>query len=334
MPTHDIVVIGASAGGIDAIRRLIATLPADFPGAIIIVQHLHPQSPGTVPASLQSLTKLRVHTAVDGMAIEPGHVYVAPPDRHVLLTPDRLHVTRGPEENRHRPAVDPLFRSAAYNYGRRVVAVVLSGTMDDGASGLWSVRTCGGITIVQDPTEAQYSEMPTSALMTLDVDYCLGLDGIASTLDRLARESVNGAPAPAPGLLKRIGREAAFAAGDKDTNVEDMDSLGKPSGFSCPACHGVLWELDDGKFVHYRCHIGHAFGPDTLLAAQADEIDMALESALRALEEKGAAARRLRDRMSDKVPALAARYETQAAGTEEHAALIRRVLRRGIVPTD
>ncbi|MFN2570108.1 MAG: chemotaxis protein CheB [Gemmatimonadales bacterium] len=265
MPTHDIVVIGASARGIDAVRRLLATLSADFPGALFIAQHLHPQSPWTLPRSLQSVTKLHVHTAEEGMEIEPGHVYVAPPDRHVVLTPDHLHVTRGPEERRHRPLVDPLFRSAAYNFGRRVVAVVLTGTIDNGVSGLWAVQTCGGITIVQDSAEAPYSEVPTGSRKMLDVDYRLRLDDIWSTLDRLARESVNGAvpvPAPAP---TRDGRD------------EDMSA--------------------------------------------------ALASALRVLEENGTAARRLRDRLSERVPALARLYEAQAMDTEEQATLIRRVLR-------
>ncbi|HWC74030.1 MAG TPA: chemotaxis protein CheB [Gemmatimonadales bacterium] len=328
MATHDIVTIGASAGGIETLRRLLSMLPADLPAAIMVVQHLHPHTPSSLDQILARAGTLPVQFAQDHQRIEPGHVYLAPPDNHLLVEPARLRVVRGPRENRHRPAVDPLFRSAAWAYGPRVVGIVLSGTLDDGASGLWAVRSCGGTTIVQDPADALHAEMPTSALMTLNVDHCLPLGEIAVLLPKLARQEVNGRRPVTP--PEALGLEVAVATREHDTDVEDMRKLGKPAGFTCPTCKGSLWELNEGELSVFRCHIGHAFAPDSLQAAQAEEVEVALESALRALEEQGAAARRLGDRLDEKVPALAARYDAQAAGLEDQAAVIRKLLRRGI----
>lgn len=327
MATRDVVTIGASAGGISTLEELISKLSKDIPASIVIAQHLHPRSPSVLDHIIQRSTTLPVKFATDGEAMHPGHVYIAPPDFHVLVEPGYLRVVRGPRENRARPAVDPLFRSAAWSYGPRVVGVVLSGTLDDGASGLWAIRSCGGITIVQDPSEALHSEMPTSALMALNVDHVAPIETIALLLEDLARTPIDGAsPSNRPATL---GQELAAATREKDTNVEDMNRIGKPAGFACPACQGGLWELTEGELVTYRCHIGHAYGPESLQAAQGEETERALETALRALEDQGAAARRLSTRFEQRVPALALRYETQAAGLEEQSGVIRKLLRNG-----
>lgn len=331
MTTHDIIVIGASAGGIETCERLLDRLPADLPAAIMIVQHLHPEHPSRLDHILGRFTTLPVQFATDGEAILPGHVYIAPPDNHVLVGPGHLRVVRGPRENLHRPAVDPLFRSAAWTYGPRVVGVVLSGTMDDGASGLWAIRSCGGVTVVQDPADAKHAEMPTSALMTLNVDHCLPVPEIAELLDRLAHAPVASTKKRSP--PEDLGLEVAVATGEKDTNVDYMRKLGQPAGFSCPTCHGSLWELNEGELTTFRCHIGHAFGPDSLQAAQTEDVEVALESALRALEEQGGAARRLGKRF-EHIPALTTRYDTQADRLEEQAGTIRKLLRNGIQPDD
>ena len=332
MATHDIITVGASAGGIQTLERFVDLLPPDLPAAILIVQHLHPRTPSTLDHILTRTSKLPTAFARDGQPIEHGHIYIAPPDNHLLVEPGRIRVVRGPRENRHRPAVDPLFRSAAWTYGPRVVGVVLSGTLDDGASGLWASRTCGGVTVVQDPAEALHSEMPTSALMALNVDHCLPLAGIATLLQQLAHET---APEPRKTPLPEpLGLEVAATMREKDTDVEDMRKLGQPAGFSCPACHGGLWELTEGELTVYRCHIGHAYAPESLQLAQALEVERALETALRALEEQAATARRLGQRLEDRVPALATRYEAQSAGLEERAAVIRNLLRNGFKPND
>src|SRR5205823_1932852 len=179
MATHDIVTIGASAGGVQTLGRLLEHLPADLPAAIMMVLHLHPQSPSILDHLLSRCSKLPVRFARDDDAIDHGQVDIAPRDNHLLVEPGRLRVVRGPRENRHRPAVDPLFRSAAWAYGPRVVGVVFTATLDDGASGLWAIRSCGGTTVVQDPDDPLHAEMPTSALTTLNVDHCLSLPAIA-----------------------------------------------------------------------------------------------------------------------------------------------------------
>jgi two-component system chemotaxis response regulator CheB len=331
MATHDIITIGASAGGIETLRRLVSMLPGELPAAILVVLHLDPRFNSDMPGLLARAGTLHAQFANDGDEIVPGRIYVAPPDRHLLVSRGRLQIARGPAENRHRPAIDPLFRSAAWSYGPRVVAVVLSGTLDDGAAGLWAVKSCGGVTVVQDPADALYAEMPTSALMTLNVDHCLPLDEIAPMLERLAHEPVDGRHPHPP---ERVGWEASAVKSDHHTDVEDMNRIGKPSGFTCPACHGGLWELQDGELVHYRCYVGHAFGPESLLAAQSEEVEAALETAVRALEEKGATARRLRDRFRERLPAIATRYEAQLHGLEEKASVIRKLLQRGRGLTD
>jgi two-component system chemotaxis response regulator CheB len=332
MATHDIVVLGASAGGIQTLQRLVEGLPADLPATILIVQHLHPRAHSVLDQILGRSAALPVEFAQDGQSLDPGHIYIAPTDNHLLVGPGRLRVVRGPRENRHRPAVDPLFRSAAWTYGPRVVGVVLSGTMDDGASGLWAIRSCGGVTVVQDPADAQYAEMPMNALRTLHVDHCLPLPAIAELISKLAHEAID--ETAKRSRPEALGKEVSVATRETDTDVEDMRKLGKPVGFTCPACHGALWELNEGELAVFRCHIGHSFGPDSLQAAQADEVEMALESGLRGLEEQSAAARRLGTRFEQKVPELSARYEAQANGFEQQAAVIRKVLRNGVKPTD
>lgn len=325
MAVRDIITIGGSSGGVAALQTLVSKLPADIPAAIMIVQHLHPHTPSVLDQILQRATKLPVRFAQDREDIRPGTIAIAPPDSHLLVEPRYLRVVRGPRENRHRPAVDPLFRSAAWAYGPRVVGVILSGTLDDGVSGLWAVRTCGGITVVQDPTEAAHNEMPMSALMALNVDHIAPLEQIAALLNDLARTPIEPRPSKAPG---EIGFEVEITKAG-GTDPENMNKLGKPSGFSCPACHGGLWELTEGELTTFRCHVGHTFGPESLQAAQNREVEFALESALRALEEQGAAARRLGDRLGQRVPALARRYEKQAEGIEVQAGVLRRLIRNG-----
>ncbi|HLW68563.1 MAG TPA: chemotaxis protein CheB, partial [Gemmataceae bacterium] len=185
MPNHDIVTIGASAGGVQALRNFVNRLPKDLPVAIFVVLHVPPQWPSQLAQILTKSGPLPALAPEDHARIEPGHIYVATPDKHLLVEPDEIRVIRGPRENRHRPGVDPLFRSAAWAYGPRVVGVVLSGTLDDGASGLWAIKSCGGIAVVQDPADAIFPEMPTNAMMNVQVDHCLPVDDIATLIAKL-----------------------------------------------------------------------------------------------------------------------------------------------------
>jgi len=322
MPTHDIIVVGASAGGVDALKRVATALPGDLPASVFVVLHIAPDHPSYLPSILQRDSPLKVLTPNDGDTIQARHLYVAPPDRHMLLERDRVRVVRGPKENRHRPAVDPLFRSAAWVYGPRVVGVVLSGTLDDGAVGLWAVKTCGGVTIVQDPAEAAFAEMPQSAMNAIDVEHCLPLDEIVRLLPKLARTSAAHAEhSHRPESLK-IENELVML----DRISPEMNKLGPLSVFTCPACHGALWEVEEGGLLNYRCHTGHAFAADSLLAEQSEVVEEALYSAFRALREQATACRRIASRFAAKLPRLQARYEAEARQLDERATILIRLV--------
>jgi two-component system chemotaxis response regulator CheB len=321
MPGHDIIVIGASAGGVQALSRLVELLPDDFPAAVFIVLHTSPDGPGLLPSVLSKAGRLRALSPDDKSKIEPGRIYVAPPDHHLLVERERIRVVRGPKENRHRPAIDPLFRSAAFAFGPRVVGIVLTGLLDDGTAGLWAVKNCNGIAVVQDPSEAIFPDMPLNALRSVEVDYTLPVADIAALAIKLAREPAPKGEHRVPDKLKL---ETEFVMMERD--IGDMGALGKPSAFTCPSCRGALWELREGNLLRYRCHVGHAYSSQTLLAEQSEALETALYSALRATEEKAAALRRIASMFDDKMPKQKASYETKATEHDQSADMIRRLL--------
>jgi two-component system chemotaxis response regulator CheB len=324
MATHDIIVIGASAGGMDAIAELLKPLPADLPASLFVVQHLSSLSPGYLPEILQRDTPLRVVSPAESGPIEPGCVYVAPPDRHLLVERDRVRVVRGPKENRHRPAIDPLFRSAAWAYGARVVGIVLTGMLYDGTAGLWAVQTCGGVTVVQDPREAQFSSMVANVLQNLKVDHCLPIKEISALVEKLARTTItNGQIHDVPTKIKL---ETEFAMLKYPETKTDMNTLGTLSPFTCPTCNGSMWELQDGELLRYRCHTGHAFTAEDVTGEHTDAVEQALYSALRVMEENTALLRRMADRVQDQQSERRMRYENMAKEREEHAWTIRQLL--------
>jgi two-component system, chemotaxis family, protein-glutamate methylesterase/glutaminase len=291
--TRDRVAIGASSGGIAALKKLLAALPPDLPAALCVVLHISPQSRSVLPQILSRAGPLPAVAAEDGMPLQAGRIHVAPPDHHLLVEHDTLRVLRGPPENRHRPAIDPLLRSLAWSHGPRAVGVVLSGALDDGTAGLWALKSCGGTTVVQEPDEAENPDMPNSALLHNRIDHRLRLDGIAALLTRLAHEPIAPVPPqpPPPGLADEI----AFARLDGQ-GLPGMRRLGALSPFTCPSCRGALWELDEGGHLRYRCHTGHAFSSEALLAGQASAAEEGLYVALRAVEEKAGTLRRLAER--------------------------------------
>jgi two-component system chemotaxis response regulator CheB len=280
----DIVVVGASAGGMEALQKLVAGLPRDFPGSLFVVWHLSPGVKSMLPAVLQRSGNLPAAHPQDGDRIEPGRIYVAPNDHHLLLERGYVRVTRGPKENRFRPAVDPLFRSAAYIYGPRVVGVVLTGALDDGTAGLWAIKLRGGTAVVQDPSDAQQRSMPLNALDNVQVDHKLPVAEIGTLLDRLVREEA----APEPLMDKRerelMETEIKIAEGH-DAMEQHVLEFGQFSPFTCPECHGVLSMLKDGSLIRYRCHTGHAFSPQALLSETTEAIEARLWDAVRALDE-------------------------------------------------
>lgn len=288
--THDLIVVGASAGGIDAFQNLLRELPADLPAAVLLVIHTSAHSPYLLPTIFNRVGTVKaVPNVTDGLRIQPGHLYIAPPDMHLMVDYGRVRLVHGPKENRHRPAIDPLFRSAARAYGPRVIGAILTGNLDDGSAGLVAVKACGGITVVQDPLDALYPEMPRHALSQLNPDYCLPLRGIGPLLKGLVMEGVNSRRDGH--MSERIKRETEIA--ELAGPMNDMAGLGKPSSLTCPECNGALWEIKEGKMLRYRCHVGHAFSGESLDSGQAEELESALWSAVRSLEEREMLLRRL-----------------------------------------
>ncbi len=284
--THDIVAIGTSAGGISALRQIAASLPADFPGTLFVVKHLPPESLDILPHVLSEAGPLPAANAEDGQQIEPGRIYLAPPDRHLIIQGDRVRLTHGPKENRFRPAIDPLFRSAAVAFGPRAVGVVLTGLLDDGTAGLAAIKKLGGIAIVQDPSEAEASSMPRSALRNVAIDYCLKLPAIGPKLVELATiPAASGEELKERIMPKSVEIEAAIAANDRVAAMRVFE-LGEPSVFTCPECHGALVRLRDRSPLRFRCHTGHAFTAGSLEAPQAETVEDALWNAVRTLQEQ------------------------------------------------
>jgi two-component system chemotaxis response regulator CheB len=319
----DIIVIGASAGGIEALRVLVSNLPKEFAASLFVVLHTAPQSPGILDQILERAGSLPARNAADKEPIQPGRIYVAPPDYHLLIEPGLVRITKGPKENRFRPAVDPLFRSAAQTYGPRVVGVILTGGLDDGTAGLWAVKQLGGTAIVQDPLDALAPSMPTSALRHVKVNYSLPLGEIAPLLVRLSNT-----PAEEEGAYQvsdwmeieiSIAKEAeAIGAGIK--------TLGEPSSYACPECHGVLLQLQEGERIRFRCHTGHAYSSDSLLAEITERIDEALWNSIRSIEESVMLLRHLALHAREHNGGSAEQFEKKAEEAQRRADLVRQAV--------
>lgn len=318
---RDVVVIGASAGGIEALKSLVAELPEGFPASICVVLHTSPEAPGILDAILRRAGRLPTRAVRAPERLRPGHVYVAVPDHHLVVEPSVVRGTRGPRENRFRPAVDPLFRSAAQTYGPRVIGVILTGGLDDGTAGLWAVKQLGGLAVVQDPADALVPSMPQSALGNVNVDHCVPLAAMPALLVRLtaknlAEEGGYTVPEPMQIEVKIAQEDPALAAG--------VERLGGPSRYACPECHGVLLEVKDGDRARFRCHTGHAYSAESLIADFDDKIEEALWNSVRALQEKEIFVLHLAEhaRASDDA-SLAGTLMSRAEQARERAALVR-----------
>jgi|tagenome__1003787_1003787.scaffolds.fasta_scaffold20854727_1 two-component system chemotaxis response regulator CheB len=298
----DIVVVGASAGGVEALMRFARACPADFPVPILVVLHVPPTGPSVLPLILDRAGPLHALHADDGMAATGGRLYVAPPDRHMRVAGGQIHLDPGPRENGHRPAIDPLFRSAAESYGPRAAGVVLSGTLDDGTVGLYCIKEAGGATLAQDPADAVYPAMPANAIAYAKPDYVLPIEELVDTLVRLASAS-NGRPT-------REGTMSDDAA--PNPSAEDAQP-GEIAPFACPDCGGTLWERAEGATASYRCRVGHAFTMNSLVARHVDSLERTLWAAYRALEERSAMSRRVARRLAEhERRESSARFERQA----------------------
>ena len=324
MPRCNVIVVGASAGGVEALLSLVRLLPPDLPAAVGVALHTPENSPSVLPSILSRHGKLRAEHATDEDALQHGRIYVAPPGRHLLVKRRTVRTVNGPHENGHRPAVDPLFRTAARAHGRHAIGVILSGTLDDGTAGLWAVKRLGGAALVQDPKEALFDGMPTSAIAHIDVDFVGTVDAIA---DELVRRTSQLAQDTTEENVTDEGDEVLDAV-EMDRGSSDSDLWNAaPSPYTCPECHGSLYEIKDGTLVRYRCRTGHAYSPETLASEQTHSIEEALFTALRALEENVALLRRLHERAIGRgQERSAARFLSQAESVEVRARIIREAL--------
>ncbi|HEX6037151.1 chemotaxis protein CheB [Longimicrobium sp.] len=337
MPVRDIIVIGASAGGVEAVSTVARGLPADLPAAVFVVVHFPPWSRSVLPQILGRAGPLPAAHAVDGEAIRPGRIYVAPPGRHLLIHDGTVRLVAGPRENGAIPAVDPLFRSAARWHGERVIGVVLSGNLDDGAAGLVAIKHRGGVAVAQDPDTALYDGMPRSAVETARVDHVVPVERVGALLCELVvrppgAADPGGTPVnhtPTETMDERIERESDIME-MQPSELGDDERPGELSGFTCPECHGALWEIQEGEVLRYRCRVGHGYSADAMLAEQGRDVEAALWIAFRALRERAALCRRMAQRMAGRgQQVLAARQLEEAADAEQRAGVLRQVLLRG-----
>lgn len=311
MPSRDIIVVGASAGGVEALMQMVRGLPPGLPASFFVVCHFPSGGRSVLPEILSRSGPLMATHAVDGERFYPGQIYVAPPDHHLLLEPDgRMSLTRGARENHNRPAVDPLFRSAARYYGPRVVGVVLTGALDDGTAGLMAIRSAGGLAVVQDPADALVAAMPQNAADVAGCDHVVRVADLAPLLVDLINHPTDPEPKASP--MDPIDRMPAVVAGDMAGQARNERS-GEISIMTCPECGGALWQVDDPSLIRFRCHVGHVYRGEILLSEQSKVLEAALWKAVRTLTEKSVLASQLakHEEATGNI-AAAARFREQA----------------------
>lgn len=311
-----VIGIGASAGGVDALRHLVRDLPHDLPAAICVVLHIPANGPSLLAQILDRETPLRVATAQDGEPLERGRVYVAPPDRHLIVAPDRVELQTGPKENGVRPAVDTMLRSLAASHGPRAVAVILSGSLDDGAAGALSIKRAGGTVIVQDPDDALVPGMPLSAMAAVQPDRIVALADLGAVL----------AEPRHPAREEAVATVQAHNPGSRDPEE------GRLTSFQCPECSGALWEVQEGGLRRFRCRVGHAYSVESFLDKHGAKVEAALWTALEVLVERAEVLRRIAARAGEGAPIAARNAELDARAALDSAELIRAALSNGLGP--
>jgi two-component system chemotaxis response regulator CheB len=310
------IVIGASAGGVEALLDLVSALPGDLDAPVFVCLHISAGARGALPQILTRLNRLPASYPANGQRIQPGKIYISPPDHHMMIRGEFIELTRGPKENGARPAIDPLFRSAAIHYSSRVIGVILSGALDDGSYGLQSIQASGGKVLVQDPTTALFSDMPEAALRLVTADYIGSPNDLGTILSELVQTAIR----ESNGHTRRtdvIETKIAELRG----NPESTKEIGIPSQFGCPHCAGVLFEVKEDADPRYRCRVGHSFTAKTLLDAQSTLIENALWSAVRALQERADLLKRIARRMPGSASALRFSESAQEALGQAQAIL-------------
>jgi two-component system, chemotaxis family, protein-glutamate methylesterase/glutaminase len=317
-----VVVMAASAGGIEALQRVVGGLPVDLGAGVLVVLHMAPGATSSLARILDRAGPLPATAATDGALLEAGRIYVCVADHHLLVGPGHLHVRRGPRENGHRPAADPLFRSAAMYYGGNVVGVILSGTLSDGTAGLHAVRRRGGVAVVQDPADALYEGMPSNALEYVGADHVVPAAEIGPLVGRLVKEmTVVDVESPPSELQQEV------TLMESDDRVTESNHPGQPSPWPCPDCNGVLWEIDEGNILRFRCRVGHAWAAPDLLNVQEAAVETALWTALRSLEDRVALMRMLaRQARSAGRDIGARRFESDVEEYDRSVQVIRELL--------
>jgi two-component system chemotaxis response regulator CheB len=314
---HDLVVIGASAGGVEALKSLVGCLSRDLRASVVAVLHLPAGGTSVLPSILDRAGPLPARPARDAEPLEPGTIYVAVPDCHVQIDDGRLQVEGGPRENGHRPAIDPLFRSAAHSHGARAIGVILSGALDDGARGLRAIKAHGGMTIVQDPDTALHPGMPRAALRLVAPDRVLAPEEIAAAVVEFtagaAESGHNGQAMPDRDERQQVHEQTGAQPGEE-------------TGLTCPECGGAIYEQDDGEVVTFRCRVGHQYGEDSFGVEQSRTVESSLWAALRLLEERAVLNRRLAER-HERQQRSARRFTQQADELEQHATELTQLLR-------
>lgn len=329
MGHRDIIVVGASMGGVEALSHLASQLSPDLRAAILVVLHISSSHKSVLPDILSRAGGPPAHHPKDGETLEMGRIYVAPNDRHLLVEDGRVRVVKGPRENGHRPAVDPLFRSAARTYGSRVVGVVLTGALDCGTAGLLAVKAQGGLAVVQSPEDAFCPDMPRSALEYVKVDHCVPLAEMGALLTKLVKDAP---PRLAPSTSPRMKQEVNMLSEPQRSSGPLVD--GTPSHFSCPDCGGVLFEVKEEGLLRFRCRTGHGYTGEALSAGQAHALDDALWAAVRALEENAVLSRRMAARARERGHEHSARrYDERAEAAEQQGLLVRQAALRGPSPS-
>ena len=324
MANRDIIVIGGSSGATAPLKAILGRLPPNIPAAVFVVLHIPARSIGLLSTVAGAAGALPARQAEDGMPIEPGNVYIAAPDHHMILTDGHIRLGRGPRENMVRPAIDPLFRSAAMSYGPRVIGVVLSGLLSDGAAGLNAVKRCGGTALVQDPDEAIADEMPRRALEATVADLTVPSAKLGDVLSHLAWQ----VPGPAVPVPAEIRLEVDIAMGERvDSDV--LKQIADPSALTCPGCGGVLSMVRSGKPLRFRCQVGHSYTSDILAKEQEGRVDEALRVALRIIEERAELVSRMGEegRQSGR-RAVAEMYDERAQEYRTYADTIRQAVLR------
>ncbi|HWK29524.1 MAG TPA: chemotaxis protein CheB [Solirubrobacter sp.] len=316
LPSH-VIAVAASAGGVEALRAVVAALPEDLDAAVCIVLHIPPTGRSLLAPILARETSLPTKLAEHGAPLRPGTIYVARADQHLLIRETEIELSYGPKENAVRPAADPMFRSLARAWDRRGIAVVLSGALDDGAAGAVAVAEAGGRVVVQDPEDALVPGMPSSALAAVPTAQVVPLDAMGATLARLVQTGQSDA-----------SKEVTVSPDPDPVEMEGVATRpeGPATGFTCPECSGAIWEVREGELVRYRCRVGHAYSEEAMVQEQGSAVEAALWTALEVLEERSELLRRIADRMEHRQTRTERRFRLQARLADQRAAVLRRAL--------